>query len=112
MAIRTLKRDDSLHIANLWSIVLAIAVTIYYKDTVSVFTAGSQIGYFLLTPVFFSDYILNLVADLRITGNHTATFLTLWVSYFAVAGPFSQFLVIKDHQPSELKNWYRKKFNA
>lgn len=112
MTIRTLKRDDSLHIANLWSIILAIAVTVYYKDAVSFYQAGSQIGNFLLTPVYFIDYLLGLTTDLKITGNHSATFFALWISYFAVSGPFSQFLVIKDHQPSELKNWYRKKFNA
>ncbi len=112
MTIRTLKRDDSLHIANLWSIVLAIAVTVYYTNTVSVYGSGSQIGYFLLTPVFLSDYIFNSLFEFRISGNISGMFLILWISFFAVSGPFSQFLVLKDHQPTELKNWYRKKINA
>ena len=112
MTIRTLKRDDSLHIANIWSIVLAFAGTVYYYDSVSVYGAGSQIGDFLLTPLYLTDYIFLNFFQFSITGNVTGIFLTLWFSFFAVSGPVSQLLIIKDHQPSELKSWYRKKFNA
>jgi hypothetical protein len=111
MTIRTLKRDDSLHIANLWSMVLAAAVSCCYFDNFSVLYAGSQAGHLLLTPVLLADFIFESLFETVASQHFGAMFLILWITYFAILGVFSHHLVIKDHQPADLKNWYEKKFN-
>jgi hypothetical protein len=97
---------------NLGCVILAIGVTGYYFDSLAANKAILSIGNLLLTPVYLSDYFLSPVLGFQFIGSHIKMFLVLWITFFLSAFHLSHLLVLTNHNASELKNWYHKKYRS
>lgn len=106
MNIRTLSKEDTIHLINLSCMVLAWGVTCFYFDASAPTKAVASMGDALLSPFRFAEMFSHNFFNVPILKNPLVVFTVLWISYFLIGMHLSNFLMVKNHDARELKSWY------
>jgi len=106
MNIRTLSKEDTIHVVNLSCMVIAWGLSSFYFDAAAPNKAVIALADALLSPFLFADWLSVTFLHYSLSGNFLAVFVVIWITYFLLGIKLSNLLMVKDHKETELKNWY------
>ena len=106
MNLKTLDKHDAVHLLNILSMVMAWGVTCYFFEAIVPNHAIAVIGNVLMSPVYFTDILLNSFSNYSILGNFNLMFFVLWLSYAAPITVCYPYFMVRNHDVAELKEWY------
>ena len=106
MNLKTLNKENAIHVLNLVSMVMAFGVTSYFFDTLVTNSTVKMLGNFLITPVQIADKVFTLLGTNAISGNFLIMFLILWISYAIPMSRLYPFLMVRNHNAEDLHSWY------
>lgn len=107
MKLRTLNKENSIHMFVLGSMILAWGMTNYYFDRLVPNEVIENLCNLLLMPVNMIDNLLSFFTTVSISGNPLGMFVALWITYMIPAFRLYPIFMVKNHQVSDLKSWYQ-----
>ncbi len=110
MNLRTLNKENSIHMLVLGSMLLSWGVTSFYFERLVPNEVVESLCNFLLMPVSLIDNILSFFTKANISGNPLGMFFALWITYMLPAFRLYPVFMIKNHQVSDLKSWYQSRY--
>jgi len=109
MNLKTLNKENAIHVLNLVSMVMAFGVTSYFFDTNVTNSTIQMICNLLITPVHVADKLVTLLGSNAISGNFLFMFFILWISYAIPMSRLYPFLMVRNHNEEDLHAWYLSK---